>query len=138
MQEKLKEQMINEIAKNYARYLVNYGVDITRTWETVTQNAYALDQAYIRGRQDERDRFDRWREEHGNCGWIPCSERLPEEKENPITRDYYVYPVMVDLGKRSDIRYYGYGDGHWWHGLTKMDGLVTHWMDIKPYQPKGE
>ena len=71
-------------------------------------------------------------------GWIPCSERLPEEKENPITRDYYVYPVMVDLGKRSDIRYYGYGDGHWWHGLTKMDGLVTHWMDIKPYQPKGE
>ena len=60
-----------------------------------------------------------------NDSWIPCSERLPEEKENPITRDYYVYPVMVDLGKRSDIRYYGYGDGHWWHGLTKMDGLFT-------------
>lgn len=52
-------------------------------------------------------------------GWIPVSSgKLPEEKENPVTRDWYVYP------------------GH--HGPGIMDKYVTHWMDIKPYQPKGE
>lgn len=74
-----------------------------------------------------------------NDGWIPVdSGKLPEEKENPVTRDWYVYPVMVRFEEVTDIRYYSYGNGHWHHGPGIMDKYVTHWMDIKPYQPKGE
>ena len=67
-----------------------------------------------------------------NDGWIPCSERLPEEKENPVTGDFYVYPVMCDFAGISDIRYYAFGRGHWHHGPSIMDRYVTHWADIKP------
>lgn len=74
-----------------------------------------------------------------NEGWIPVSSgKLPEEKENPVTRDWYVYPVMVKFEEITDIRYYSFGNGHWHHGPGIMDKYVTHWMDIKPYQPKGE
>jgi hypothetical protein len=74
-----------------------------------------------------------------NDGWIPVgSGKLPEEKENPVTRDWYVYPVMVRFEEITDIRYYSYGNGHWYHGPGIMDKYVTHWMDIKPYKPKGE
>lgn len=71
-------------------------------------------------------------------GWIPCSERLPEEKINPITDDFYMYPVMYKNVDVSDIKYFHFGKGHWYHGFKIMDEYVTHWMDIKPYQPKGE
>ena len=74
-------------------------------------------------------------EEH-NGGWIPCSERLPEEKENPITFDYMQYPVMVNIGGKTDVRYYYFGNGHWRLGFQIMDEYVTHWMDIKHYQQK--
>jgi hypothetical protein len=65
-----------------------YGVDVTEKWATATQNAAALNQAYLRGRQDERDKFDEWREECKDTnvsaklsekltcsddGWIACS-----------------------------------------------------------------
>lgn len=74
-----------------------------------------------------------------NDEWIPVSSgNMPEEKENPVTRDWYVYPVMVRFEEITDIRYYSYGNGHWYHGPGIMDKYVTHWMDIKPYQPKGE
>ena len=69
-------------------------------------------------------------------GWIPCSERLPEEKINPVTKDYYQYPVMFENDGVKDIKYYYFGNGHWRYGLRIMDNYVTHWMDIKPYQPK--
>jgi hypothetical protein len=73
-----------------------------------------------------------------NDGWIACSERLPEEKENPVTRDWCVYPVMVNFADIIDIRYYCFGNGHWHHGPSIMDRYVTHWMDIAPFKPKGE
>lgn len=67
-----------------------------------------------------------------NNGWISIKEKSPIEKTNQITQDWYVYPVMVNIKGTIDIRYYAYGDGHWWHGFTKMDEYVTHWMDIQP------
>ena len=73
-----------------------------------------------------------------NNGWIPCSERLPEEKVNPVTQDYYQYPIMFEDDGVEDIKYYYFGNGHWRYGLQIMDNYVTHWMDIKPYHPKGE
>ena len=76
--------------------------------------------------------------EQYNNGWIPVSERLPEERINPVTHDYYQYPVMFESDGVEDIKYYYFGNGHWRYGLQIMDCYVTHWMNIKPYQPKGE
>jgi hypothetical protein len=70
-----------------------------------------------------------------NNGWIPVSERLPEEKENPITRDYLTYECTFSSGKVTDIRYYSFGGGHWWHGHGCMDGYVTAWRERpEPYK----
>lgn len=72
-------------------------------------------------------------------GWIPVEERLPEGRRNPITRDAYVYPVTVDLGGVTDIRYYSFCRGHWYNqGPKEMDHLVLAWMPMpEPYLPEG-
>lgn len=69
--------------------------------------------------------------------WIPVSERLPEDIVNPITRDAYVYPVTVDLGKVTDIRYYSFCRGHWYNqGSRDVDSLVLAWLPFpEPYNP---
>ena len=72
-----------------------------------------------------------------NDGWIPVEERLPEGKAvNPITRNALVYPVTVDLGGATDIRYYAFWNGHWYnHGPKIMDTLVIAWMPLpEPYK----
>lgn len=72
-----KGDMKHNLAEMYAKNMVDYGVDVTKTWQTATQQSYALEKAYIRGRQYEADRFIELRKEY-NDGWIPCSERLPK------------------------------------------------------------
>lgn len=57
--EDLQDKMINDLALNYAICLVKYGVDIKEKWETATQNAIALEQAYLKGRADERKRIEK-------------------------------------------------------------------------------
>ena len=71
-------------------------------------------------------------------GWIPVAERLPEDTVNPITRDAYVYPVTVDLGGITDIRYYSFCRGHWYNqGHKEMDELVIAWIERpEPYKTK--
>lgn len=56
--EELQDKMINDLAMNYAICLVKYGVDIREKWETAIQNKMALEQAYLRGRSDERKRIE--------------------------------------------------------------------------------
>ena len=73
--------------------------------------------------------------EEYNGGWIACSERLPEEKINPITKDYYVYPVTYRNENIEDVRYYSYGNGHWHHCLQIMDDFVVAWQPLpQPYK----
>ena len=70
-------------------------------------------------------------------GWIPVTERLPEDIVNPITRDAYVYPVTVNLGGVTDTRYYSFCRGHWYNqGPKEMDALVIAWQARpEPYRP---
>lgn len=72
-----KGDMKHNLAEMYAKNMVDYGADVTKAWQTATQQSCALEKAYIRGRQYEADRFIELRKEY-NDGWIPCSERLPK------------------------------------------------------------
>ena len=58
-------------AKNYAKWLTKCGVNVTEKWLTATEQASALNEAYMRGMQDERDRFAELQEEYNNdfCEW---------------------------------------------------------------------
>lgn len=68
-------------------------------------------------------------------GWIPVEKALPEEKVNPITRDFYEYEVTFRSDKIRDIRHYKFGKGHWWHGGRIVDEYVVAWREMpEPYK----
>lgn len=73
-------------------------------------------------------------------GWIPCEERLPDEKVNPVSQDFYEYQVTARFGEVTDVRHYKFGNGHWWNGLGIVDEYVIAWKDRpEPYrQGKGD
>ncbi|NBH24685.1 DUF551 domain-containing protein [Lachnospiraceae bacterium] len=62
-------------------------------------------------------------------GWIPCSERLPEEKINPVTNDFYEYQVTFKSDKVTDVRHYKFGRGHWRNCGQNVDKYVTAWRE---------
>ena len=75
-------------------------------------------------------------EQQENNGWIPASEKLPEEKINPITQDYYEYQCTFKNGETTDVRHYKFGNGHWWKGPGIMDVCVIAWQPLpQPYAP---
>lgn len=44
--------------------------------------------------------------------WIPCSDKLPpDNKINPVTRDFCKYLVTVKIGDIYDVRCYAFGRG---------------------------
>ncbi|HHV09991.1 MAG TPA: DUF551 domain-containing protein [Clostridiales bacterium] len=69
-------------------------------------------------------------------GWIPVSERLPEEKINPVTSDYFEYECTAYWGYgRVDVRHYKFGDGHWWNSPSCVDAYVVAWRERpEPYK----
>ena len=72
-------------------------------------------------------------------GWIPVEERMPEEKINPITEDFYEYQCTVKIGDFYDVRSYKFGRGHWWNGPGLMDRYVIAWMPSpEPYKAVDE
>ena len=72
---------------------------------------------------------------HMNDGWIPVSERLPEEKINPVTQDFFEYQVTAKFGNVEDVRHYNFGNGHWWHGPGIVDEYVVAWRENpEPYK----
>lgn len=77
--------------------------------------------------------------QHMNYGWIPVEERLPEERINPMTNDFYEYQVTAKFGEYIDIRHYKFGRGHWWHGPSIVDKYIIAWCPLPdPYEPKEE
>lgn len=56
--------MVLSTAYLYAVNYYKYGEDITKEWTTAVQNAAALEKAYIRGRQDERESLLRMEVQH--------------------------------------------------------------------------
>lgn len=69
--------------------------------------------------------------------WIPVEQELPEEKENPVTMDFYEYEVTFQSENVCDIRHYKFGRGHWWHGGAIVDEYVVAWRNLpEPYKRK--
>lgn len=67
-------------------------------------------------------------------GWIPCEHKLPEEKTNPVTEDFYEYQVTYQSEDVTDIRHYKFGNGHWWNDGEIMDAYVIAWrVPIETY-----
>ena len=50
--------------------------------------------------------------EEYNGGWIPCSERLPEENQEVILQDFYGN-ITIEKMKTNDGAK-GFSDGNWW------------------------
>ena len=65
-----------QYAMVYAKNLVQFGVDVRENLDSAVAQSMALNQAYIRGIDDERKRI--YGAEYGN-GWI--TDRMPTEEE---------------------------------------------------------
>ena len=129
------ENPIYKYALMYAQHLVKYGVDISEKWETATQNSMALNEAYIRGCQDESNKVARWQEEYNN-GWIPCSERLPKEDDFPEQRYRVLASCSDGIVRNATIKSLLNEELHFSRGNTFT---YVAWQPLpKPYKPEGD
>lgn len=77
----------------------------------------------------------------GSNGWIPCSERLPEEPEktDDIEESIYIgrlteYNVMIQGAKKATTLYYA-GDGYWYDEASQECYPVAAWQLLpEPYR----
>lgn len=70
-------------------------------------------------------------------GWIPCSERLPEEYEKClVTEDYIGHSSEEHIVQITTAYYVKIDDGRiLWSSKGGMDYKVTAWMPLpEPYQ----
>lgn len=82
--------------------------------------------------------------EQYNNGWIPCSERLPEEpKTNPLFegKNVELYLVTTGYGSCEEDKVYPFRA--FWNGVNFTDGWhildVIAWQPLpEPYKQKGE
>lgn len=77
--------------------------------------------------------FDRYQYDRGyrdalqENEWIPVERRLPDTEINPLTHDYNGYLCTVRFGDDYDLRFYKFGNGHFWNGGEIMDEYVVAW-----------
>lgn len=90
--------------------------------------------------------------EEYNSGWVPCSERLPEEELEKAMRERgenAVFPVLATINKVHLISgekykivsraFYGqYNDKNFYNSCCDRLDVIA-WQPLpEPYQPKGE
>lgn len=70
------------------------------------------------------------------AGWIPCSERLPEEPEktDDVEESIYSgrlseYNVMIKGAEKATTLYYA-GDGYWYDEVSQEYYPVTKWQPL--------
>lgn len=114
---------IRDIAKSHRAYVPSVVTEmLTEAADTIESLSSKLQAANMERSVDN------------GGGWIPCKERLPEEKINPITKDFCEYQVTFKSEDATDIRHYKFGRGHWWNGPGIMDEYVIAWrQNLEPY-----
>lgn len=126
--EEFVEKLIKRLKKHYNE---------VRDMYLKGQGNFALLEGKMRGIEDANAIIVHLAKEH-NGGWIPCSERLPEETEcylvtwrDRVTCKNYVEIVEYDAGSQE------------WLDCICQAGLLGYdiiaWQPLPaPYQPKGE
>ena len=70
--------------------------------------------------------------EENHNGWIPCSERMPEDEQVVIACKYKSISILRYSTKTN--HWYELSGNWWWSA-----NMVTAWQPLpQPYQPKGE
>lgn len=139
--EEYKDSEIYQLAMIYAEKIMKYGLDITKRWETATSQSAALERAYMRGMQEQIDKFNQLKEEYNN-GWIPVSERLPnfEERKKAYCRNEHgaEFVVMIEGATLPTTLYIKMQEDIWFDEQGELYNVVA-WQPLpEPYQPKGE
>lgn len=70
-------------------------------------------------------------------GWIPCSEKLPDEPEAGMLdmENLPEYNVVIKGGDKATSLHYA-GNGEWYDFITEGFYEVTVWRPLPEYQPK--
>lgn len=83
------------------------------------------------------------RKERNNNGWIPCSERLPEEEKDYLC--CYEYTEIGGTHEGEKFKDYGvfYHDGYkwikYWETINKKNIQVVAWQPLpEPYREEQE
>lgn len=124
---------VYQYAMVYAKNLVDFGVDVRDKLDSAVAQSMALNQAYIKGVDDERKRI--YEAEYGkdinvrSNGWIPVEKAIPEDGQPIIATftDGSVYQANFKLFLHENPEY-------------AHNHNVIAWMPLpEPYKPeKGE
>lgn len=87
VEKEYKGDMKHNLAEMYAKNMVDYGVDVTKAWQTATQQSYALEKAYIRGRQYEADRMKELKSYRASVFSGDMTQKMLKEEYNKAIDD---------------------------------------------------
>ena len=117
-------------------------VDVLMTYTWRDEDERLIDDA-----DEKREYIKQWLPDLPTVSdWISVKDRMPVEKENPLTHDFAEVICFCDFGglpRQTDVRIYKFGKPSWatkphfWSGPQNMDEIVTHWMPL-PEPPKEE
>ena len=69
--------------------------------------------------------------EEYNGGWIPCSERLPEENQEVMLQDFYGNITIEKMKTNDGLE--GFSDGDWWSSANNY----VAWQSLpEPYKER--
>ena len=130
-------EIVNQLAEEYKQQLPNDLMIVSSLPSLYPLQDFEAEAIHrVVGNTDipEMDINELFEEVEQNDGWIPCSQRLPE--------DCTIYEVTARFGNGmcyTEFAYYDESKGEWWK--HDDDGLVNvlAWKEHSvPYQPKGE
>ena len=122
--EKIKERLRTEKAEltTWAEDMA-FELGIDKAIEIVNQVAEEYNQSLTNNNQSLT-----------NGGWIPCSERLPEDNE------IHECTALFNTGMRYiEYAYYDVAREEWWtHDDTGLVNVIAWKSSPQPYKPEGE
>lgn len=146
-----------QLSAMYAKNICDFGVDVTKEYNTAVQNSAMLNQAYLKGRQDEADRMiARMSATKNDEDWIYCSDSMPPEHDSIFAKfkgtlkwhsgmfektSDVVNVTVVNSKGNAVTTHASTTDGRWSCDLLRIDSSneIIAWKPLpKPCRRKGE